>query len=81
MREATAKEAARRLNDDWRYQAGREDGLTERISDIRYLEAQRDIALVTLYRSDAIACADLCDNTLDSSGALLGNIRRQAANG
>ena len=68
------------LLQDWRYKAGIEEGRSIGGADLRYAEAQRDIALIAFYKSDPVACAALCDDHLDKTGMLLGLIRREAAN-
>jgi hypothetical protein len=45
------------------------------LDELRKAEEQRRQILVAFYKADCVACANLCDDVLDRSGALLGHVR------
>jgi hypothetical protein len=83
--EQSAKLALTILRQDWRYKSGLNDGFQagENTSAnlARNMEAQRDMALIELYKVDAVACAKLCDERFDRSGKLLGDVRKWVSDG
>lgn len=78
---ALALRALAEAKQDWRYKAGIEEGQRRRGAEARSMEAERDLVLIAFYRADPVACAKLCDETLDKSGALLGRVREWAKSG
>lgn len=75
-RERVGAEALSRVLQDWRYKAGVETGRGLRGAELRLRESERDLALIALYKADPVACAELCDGTLDRRGGLLGKVRQ-----
>lgn len=55
-----------------------EDSYEKSRAEVETLREHQMEILLTLYATDSLACANLCDDLLDRSGALLGRVRNEA---